>query len=76
MTFLLAGDAPVVGIECDDGSYEKLFFNFFQNSASKVANWIIVDTLKYLYFVAVYTHLIIFITLHICVFFPSSLVCT
>ena len=28
--------------------------------------------------VAVYTHLIIFITLHICVFFPStcSLVCT
>ena len=41
----------MVGIECDEatfqeGPYQKLFY---QNSASKVANWIIVDILMYLY---------------------------
>ena len=39
----------MVGIECDDAPINVMFFQgFFQNSACKMANCIIVDIVNYL----------------------------
>ena len=55
VSLLKAWKVTVVWIECHDavltpfqeGTHQKLLRNL--NSASKIANWIIVDILKYLY---------------------------